>query len=85
MARGSKASLDCKVVRGRGRILNDRVCATSVVFPGSDGKFGTEDDLGSDNELHIPVNKPILVVPVAFIVIFLFGLFPDFVYHLTKP
>jgi hypothetical protein len=29
---------------------------------GSDGKFGTDDDLTTDNELHIPVNKPIHVV-----------------------
>ncbi len=27
----------------------------------------------------------IVIVPLAFIVIFLFGLFPDFVFHLTKP
>jgi caa(3)-type oxidase subunit IV len=27
----------------------------------------------------------IALVPLAFIIIFLFGLFPDFVYHLTKP
>ena len=27
----------------------------------------------------------IVLVPLAFIVIFLIGLFPDFVYHLTKP
>lgn len=26
----------------------------------------------------------IALVPVVFVVIFLFGLFPDFVYHLTK-
>jgi inner membrane protein involved in colicin E2 resistance len=27
----------------------------------------------------------IVLVPLAFVVIFLFGLFPDFVYHATKP
>lgn len=27
----------------------------------------------------------IALVPLAFILIFLLGLFPDFVYHLTKP
>ena len=27
----------------------------------------------------------IFLVPLAFIVIFLFGLLPDFVYHLNKP
>lgn len=27
----------------------------------------------------------IALVPVAFVVILLFGLFPDFVYHLTRP
>ena len=27
----------------------------------------------------------IALVPLAFIIIFLFGLFPDFVYHPTKP
>jgi caa(3)-type oxidase subunit IV len=27
----------------------------------------------------------IALVPLAFILIFLFGLFPDFVYHLSKP
>ena len=25
------------------------------------------------------------LVPLAFVIIFLFGLFPDFVYHATKP
>ncbi len=27
----------------------------------------------------------IMLVPLAFVIIFLFGLFPDFVYHATKP
>jgi caa(3)-type oxidase subunit IV len=27
----------------------------------------------------------IALVPLVFVVIFLIGLFPDFVYHLTKP
>jgi caa(3)-type oxidase subunit IV len=41
------------------------------------------------NYMHLKFEKPliyaIVLVPVAFIVIFLFGLFPDFVDHLTKP
>lgn len=28
-------------------------------YPGPDAKFGTEDDLALENELHVPVNKPI--------------------------
>jgi caa(3)-type oxidase subunit IV len=41
------------------------------------------------NYMHLKFEKPLIyaiaLVPLAFIVIFLFGLFPDFVYHLTKP
>jgi caa(3)-type oxidase subunit IV len=41
------------------------------------------------NYMHLKNEKPIIyaiaLVPLAFIVIFLFGLFPDFVYHATKP
>ncbi|HXV49782.1 MAG TPA: hypothetical protein VEB61_13325, partial [Candidatus Binatia bacterium] len=32
------------------------------IYPGADGKFGSDDDLITDNELHIPVGKPIHVV-----------------------
>lgn len=31
-------------------------------YPGPDGKFGTEDDLTIENELHVPVNKPVRLV-----------------------
>jgi caa(3)-type oxidase subunit IV len=41
------------------------------------------------NYMHLKNERAIIyaiaLVPLAFIVIFLFGLFPDFVYHLTKP
>lgn len=30
-----------------------------VLYPGPDGKFGTEDDLQMDNDIHVPVGKPI--------------------------
>lgn len=33
-----------------------------ILYPGPDGKFGTEDDLQVDNELHVPVNKVVRVV-----------------------
>jgi cytochrome c oxidase subunit 2 len=29
----------------------------SFTYPGPDGKFGTDDDLTLENELHVPVNK----------------------------
>jgi len=32
-----------------------------VVYPGADGKFGTEDDVKFDNDVHVPVNKVIRV------------------------
>ena len=39
--------------------------------------------------MHLKNEKPIyyaiVLVPLAFVVIFFFGLFPDFVYHATKP
>jgi cytochrome c oxidase subunit II len=28
-----------------------------IVYPGRDGKLGTEDDVKFDNDLHVPVNK----------------------------
>lgn len=41
------------------------------------------------NYMHLKNERPIYyamaLVPLAFVVIFLFGLFPDFVYHATKP
>jgi len=33
-----------------------------VTYPGPDGKFGTEDDKTFDNEIHVPVGKPITLV-----------------------
>jgi len=30
-----------------------------VSYPGPDGKLGTDDDVKFDNDLHVPVNKPI--------------------------
>jgi len=32
-----------------------------VTYPGPDGKFDTEDDLTLDNEVHVPVGKPIVL------------------------
>ena len=32
-----------------------------VVYPGADGKFGTEDDVKFDNDVHVPVNKVVRV------------------------
>ena len=32
-----------------------------VVYPGADGKFGTDDDVKFDNDLHVPVNKVVRV------------------------
>ncbi len=41
------------------------------------------------NYMHLKNEKPIYyalaLVPLAFVLILLFGLFPDFVYHATKP
>ena len=41
------------------------------------------------NYMHLKNEKAIYyamaLVPLAFVIIFLFGLFPDFVYHATKP
>lgn len=45
------------VVHGVGRQFN-----WEFVYPGADGKLGTADDFKTDNELHVPVNKPILVI-----------------------
>ena len=33
-----------------------------IVYPGPDGKFGTEDDVQVDNDLHVPVNKVVHVI-----------------------
>jgi len=33
-----------------------------IVYPGPDGKFGTEDDYQVDNDLHVPVNKVVRVL-----------------------
>jgi cytochrome c oxidase subunit 2 len=32
-----------------------------VLYPGKDGKLGTEDDVKFDNDLHVPVNKVVRV------------------------
>jgi cytochrome c oxidase subunit 2 len=32
-----------------------------VVYPGTDGKFGTDDDVRFENDLHVPVNKVVRV------------------------
>jgi cytochrome c oxidase subunit 2 len=45
------------VVRAAGKQFN-----WEFVYPGPDGKFGTQDDLRTDNELHIPVGKSIRVI-----------------------
>ena len=41
------------------------------------------------NYMHLKHETAIIyaiaIVPIVFIVIFLIGLFPDFVYHVTKP
>jgi caa(3)-type oxidase subunit IV len=41
------------------------------------------------NYMHLKNEKPIYyaiaLVPLAFVIILLLGLFPDFVYHATKP
>jgi cytochrome c oxidase subunit 2 len=33
-----------------------------ILYPGHDGKFGTEDDFQIDNELHVPVNKVVHII-----------------------
>ncbi len=33
-----------------------------VVYPGPDGQFGTADDRQFDNEIHVPVGKPVRLV-----------------------
>ncbi len=33
-----------------------------IVYPGPDGKFGTEDDLQMDNDMHVPVNKVVHII-----------------------
>jgi cytochrome c oxidase subunit 2 len=33
-----------------------------ILYPGPDGKFDTADDLKLENELHVPVNKPVRLV-----------------------
>lgn len=32
-----------------------------VTYPGPDGKFDTEDDQTFDNEVHVPVDKPVVL------------------------
>ncbi|MEO6165109.1 MAG: cytochrome c oxidase subunit II [Candidatus Binatia bacterium] len=45
------------VVHGVGKQFN-----WEFIYPGPDGKFGSEDDLATDNELHVPVGKVIHVI-----------------------
>src|ERR1044071_5770076 len=33
-----------------------------ISYPGPDGKLGTDDDVKFDNDLHVPVHKPIRLV-----------------------
>ena len=33
-----------------------------ILYPGPDGKFGSEDDLQVDNDMHVPVNKVVHVI-----------------------
>jgi caa(3)-type oxidase subunit IV len=41
------------------------------------------------NYMHLKHEKALIyalaLVPLAFVIVFLLGLFPDFVYHATKP
>jgi cytochrome c oxidase subunit 2 len=45
------------VVRAAGKQFN-----WEFTYPGPDGKFGTEDDLQLDNDLHVPVGKAVRVI-----------------------
>ena len=45
------------IVYGIGKQFN-----WEFVYPGADGKFDTDDDIKTDNELHVPVGKPIQVI-----------------------
>lgn len=45
------------VVQAAGKQFN-----WQFTYPGRDGKFGTEDDLQLDNDLHVPVGKPVRVI-----------------------
>ncbi|MCZ6670531.1 MAG: cytochrome c oxidase subunit II [Acidobacteria bacterium] len=33
-----------------------------IIYPGPDNEFGTKDDLEKENDLHVPINKKILVL-----------------------
>jgi cytochrome c oxidase subunit 2 len=33
-----------------------------ILYPGPDGKFGTQDDFKIDNEMHVPVNKVVRII-----------------------
>jgi len=33
-----------------------------ITYPGPDGKFGTEDDKTFENEVHVPVGKPVVLI-----------------------
>jgi cytochrome c oxidase subunit 2 len=36
-----------------------------VSYPGPDGKLGSDDDVKFDNDMHVPVNKPVRMVLTA--------------------
>lgn len=36
-----------------------------INYPGPDGKLGTEDDIKFDNDIHVPVNKPVRLIMTA--------------------
>ena len=33
-----------------------------IIYPGPDGKLGTQDDFKVDNEMHVPVNKVVHII-----------------------
>ncbi len=33
-----------------------------ILYPGPDGKFGTQDDFTVENEMHVPVNKVVRII-----------------------
>jgi cytochrome c oxidase subunit 2 len=45
------------VVQAAGKQFN-----WQFTYPGPDGRFGTEDDLQLDNDLHVPVGKPVRLI-----------------------
>ncbi len=35
--------------------------AWNIRYPGADGKFKTEDDITSVNQMHVPLNRPVII------------------------